>query len=299
MDDLEEKLRNYALVGNARLQFYRFVNAIKEEKGFTEEIQKIQKIIDDIVLGKESTQFKKYLEAGTRCYRARIIKPEHDDKAEEMGIGITKNGEFVGYNDINSREPVLGVSGEGRNNIAGVSYLYIASNEETACMEIKSQFGDLISLATFELLEPLEVIDFASDKIFAREDTEASKMSMGEFFSILMMRYTEPVKDENEYRATQIISDYLRKTGIDGVAYRSFFAPGGTNYTIFNSHPSKIKFLGSRVLLHKQANHSFWDFNAETEIMSNRSGKMLAYDNKIAEDHKKMLSERFKTIEKK
>lgn len=295
MDDLEEKLRNYALVGNARIQFYRFVNAIKEEKGFTEEIQKIQKIIDDIVLGKESTQFKKYLEAGTRCYRARIIKPEHDDKVEEMGIGITKNGEFVGYNDINSREPILGVSGEGRNNIAGASYLYIASNEETACMEVKSQFGDLVSLATFELIEPLEIIDFASDK----EDAEYCNMSIKKFFALLMLRYTEPIRDENEYRATQIISDYLRKTGVDGVAYRSFLTPGGTNYTIFNSHPSKIKFLGSRVLLHKQANHSFWDFNAETEIMSNRSGKMLAYDDKIAESHKKMLSERFKTIEKK
>ena len=47
----------------------------------------------------------------------------------------------MGYDDINSREPILGIGSEGRNNIAGASYLYIASNPETACMEIKSQFG--------------------------------------------------------------------------------------------------------------------------------------------------------------
>ena len=52
-----------------------------------------------------------------------------------------------------------------------------------------------------------------------------------------------------------------------------FLTPGGANYTIFNCHPSAIEFCESKVLLHKQANHSFWDFNNETEIMSNKDGK--------------------------
>ncbi|NBH86677.1 RES domain-containing protein [bacterium C-53] len=38
-----------------------------------------------------------------------------------------------------------------------------------------------------------------------------------------MLRFFEPVRGENAYRATQIISDYLRKTGVDGIKYRSFF----------------------------------------------------------------------------
>ena len=41
--------------------------------------------------------------------------------------------------------------------------------------------------------------------------------------------------------------------GIDGIKYKSFFTPGGINYTIFNCHPSAIEFCESRVLLHKQA----------------------------------------------
>lgn len=53
-------------------------------------------------------------------------------------------------------------------------------------------------------------------------DAEYCNISIKEFIALLMMRYTELVKDENEYWATQIRFDYFRKTGIDEVAYRSF-----------------------------------------------------------------------------
>lgn len=295
LQELKDSMNARGWSVNARINFNKFINAIETEQGLIEQIQRIQSIIDDIVLKKEILQFKKCLEAGTEYYRARIINPEDDDKLEK-GIGETQDNKFLGYNDINSREPILGIGGEGRNNIAGASYLYIASNPETACMEIKSQFGDLISLAKFKVLKPLYIIDFESEKTFQRKDTEFYGMSMGVFFSQLMLRFTQPVGGENAYRATQIIADHLRKTGIDGIKYKSFFTPGGANYTIFNCHPSAIEFCESKVLLHKQANHSFWDFNNETEIMSNKEGEMMAYDKTIADDHKKQLSRRFKSI---
>lgn len=295
MQDYIEMMNNWGFSVNARINFNKFISAVETENGLITVIQKIYQIIDDIVLKKESSQFIINLQPKIKYYRARIIDPIDDDNLEK-GIGKTSDGKFLGYNDVNSREPLLGISGEGRNNIKGVSYLYIASNPETACMEIKSQFGDLISLAAFELTKPLYVIDFASEKTFQRKDTELYGMSMGVFFSQLMMKFFEPVRDKNVYRATQIISDYLRKTGIDGIKYRSFLSPGGYNYTIFNSHPMNIKFCESKVLLHKQANHSFWDFNNDVEIMSNRNQKWLAYDKNIAEEHKKHLSQRFKTV---
>lgn len=288
-----EMMNNWGLSVNARINFNNFIKAVSTNEGLDIELKKIYRIVDDIVLGKEKEQFGKCLEPGTKYYRARIIDPLDDDKLEK-GICRTQNGKFEGYDDFNSREPVLGIGSEGRNNIAGVSYLYVASNQETACTEIKSQFGDLISLATFEVARPLYVIDFAVDKTFQRKDTEFHEMSMGVFFSQLMLQYCEPVRGENAYRATQLISDYLRKTGIDGIRYKSFLSPGGFNFTIFNSHPDNIKFCGSDVLIHKQAKDSFWDFNNDTEIMSNRGEKLLLYDKKIANEHKKHLLQRFK-----
>ena len=42
-------------------------------------------------------------------------------------------------------------------------------------MEVKSEFGDLISLATFELTEPLHIIDFASDNGYMENVAELTK----------------------------------------------------------------------------------------------------------------------------
>lgn len=295
-DELRENIENWGLSVNARNRFYNFIDAVeKNEKGLISECQKIYQIIDDIILTKEKKQFEQDLDVGTICYRARIIDPK-DDQDTDLGIGKTSDGKFIGYNEVNSREPIIGIPGEGRNNVAGASYLYVASNPETACMEIKSQLGDLISLATFVVKEKLKIIDFSSEKVFNRIDTQFHEMSLGVFFSLLMLRYCEPVEGDNGYYATQLISDYLRKTGIDGIAYKSFLSPGGINYTFFNSHPQKIGFEGSRVLIHKQANHSFWDFNEEKAILSNKEEKMIAYDTKIAEEHRKHLNQRFKMI---
>lgn len=145
-----------------------------------------------------------------------------------------------------------------------------------------------------KLLKPLSVIDFGSEKTFSRKETEHYGLSMGKLFTLLMMQFIQPVKEKNAYRATQIIADHLRKTGIDGIKYQSFLSPAGMNYTIFNCHEQTIGFCGSKVLLHKQANHYFWDFNDETAIMSNKKKEMLDYDKKLVEEIKQDLSQSFK-----
>ena len=295
-DAIMERMENWRLSVNARTNFYKFIDATtKNEDALIDECQRIYNIIDDVVLTKEKKQFQQTLDVGTECYRARIIDPK-DDKDIQSGVGRTSEGKFIGYNEINSREPMIGISGEGRNNVSGVAYLYVASNPETACMEIKSQIADLISLATFVIKEELTIIDFSTEKAFQHSDTQFYDMSLGVFFTLLMMRYCEPVVGDKGYYPTQLISDYLRKTGIDGIAYKSFLCPGGINYTIFNSHPKKIEFKSSKVLIHKQANHSFWDFNEEKAIFSNKDEKMMVYDNTISKDHKKHLAQRFAII---
>lgn len=291
-NEAQEFLNAWILPANAKIGFQNFLESVNGINGQKQEtaLKKVYDILDSVVLGDEKDQFEEKLLPGEKYYRARIIRPEDYGKVE-TGIGRSSDDKFSGYNEINSREPILGISGVGRNNLAGVSYLYVASNESTACMEVKSQFGDLISLATFEIRQPLVVINFSSDKAFDRKLSERHNLSMGIFFTLLMSHYSEPVKDNRSYRVTQIISDYLRKTGIDGVAYRSSLSPGGVNYTIFNSHPSKIKYVSSKILIHKQANHSFWDLNEEKAVFSNPEGQMLEYDKAIADKQKDRLKE--------
>lgn len=293
----QENTKQWGFSFDARMRFYKFIEAVESNDAtLMEECKRIYGILDDIVLKKEREQFITKLESGKKLYRARIINPM-DGKKENSGIKITENNEFIGYNEINSREPMLGISKSGRNNVAGSSYMYVASNEQTACMEIKSQYGDLISLATFEVKKELEIIDFASEKQFSIGDNEIYEMSLGVFFTQLMLRFCEPVKNENAYKATQLIADYLRKTGVDAISYKSHLCPDGVNYTIFNSHPDNIKYVGSKGLIHKQANHSFWDFNEKCAILSNEEEKMMTYDEEIAKKHMKNIKVHFSRID--
>ena len=122
-------------------------------------------------------------------------------------------------------------------------------------------------------------------------------MDINTFFSQLMFQYSKPVGEKGKYKVTQIISDYLRKTGIDGVAYNSFCCPGGVNYTFFNSHPKKLEFKESRLLIHKQALHSFWDLNEEQALYSDNH--LIEYDKKIADEQRKKIMEYIDNVKRK
>lgn len=205
---------NYINEMTARHNFYEFINAINSKFDMNCQIQKTLSLIDKIIVSNESTGFKKCLENGTIYYRARIMDPA-DDNNTKKGPHKTKDKKLIGYDEFNSREPLLGIPGAGRNNIDGVSYLYIASNPETACTEIKSTLGDLISLATFKIKKPLYIYDFSTDidKDLNVEDTLFG-MNIKTFFTELMYHYTQPVANKDTYRVTQVISDHLRKMKI-------------------------------------------------------------------------------------
>ena len=280
----------------ARELFYNFIDATKNGMDVAGWCQKIYPIIDDIVLGRYYDQFSDSLYCGKKVYRARIIEPE-DDNNSDTGIGKTKDGKYHGYNDVCSREPVIGIAGEGRNNIAGSSYLYVASDPATACVEVKPLLTEYISVAEFEIVKDLKIIDFSKNKSFFVKDYNEYQLNLKVFISLLMLRFSEPVSGVNAYKATQLISDYIRKTGVDGIAYNSFLSPGGVNYTLFNCHPNNVKFCGSKILIHKQAMHSFWDLNEDKAVISNEVRKLMDYDIDIAEKHKNSLNLRLKTID--
>ena len=46
--------------------------------------------------------------------------------------------------------------------------------------------------------------------------------------------------------------------------------------------------------MHRQAKDFFWDFNNDLEAMSNREEKLLIYNKKLADEHKKHVLQRFK-----
>lgn len=248
----------YVLMNNAYYHYNQFIKAIRSNSVSNDGKNELLNILEKYVSGDESQRFIKTIRSRKKLYRARIINP--DQLKRNLGIDVFDVGgdyQTRGFDEGNSREAPLGMSREGRNNITGVSYLYLADNISTASVEIKSVCGQLVSVAEFETSKPLRVVDFSTDVMFDVEESREDNIALGTLFTLIMSRFFLPVSDTSEYLATQIITDHIRKTGIDGIAYKSFYDMKGTNYTIFNSNRDSIRYRGSRILMHKSVNNAF------------------------------------------
>ncbi len=250
-------LKGFSQRSNASFYFNRFLERVKKNEVREDGSDELLNLIDKYVI--DGFQFYRTIKSGTVLYRARIINS--GEIRSDLGLSVLSNGILSGYDESNSREAPLGYSAEGRNNISGVSYLYLSSDEATACAEVKPTVRQLISVAEFEVTKQVQVIDFSDEKTFTGNSNNEDDVALGSLFSKIMLQYFVPVVDSAEYRATQIITDHIRKTGIDGVAYRSFYNERGTNYTIFNSNRSRFEFLGSRVVMLQSERRTFLDFN--------------------------------------
>lgn len=283
--DVQEQLYNMFQQIGYRIEASKKYYAICDDllKNRVDYSSEIFRIIDEIVAGTEQQQFIKILPIGTVLYRAREIDIEEYSK---IGNGLNikvENNTYIteGFNERNSIECPLGIGGDGRNNIAGASYLYMAEDASTACAEIKSTLRSLISLAEFEVKSELKIVDFSKDdKKFTFEQNDKYQISLGRFITLMMMQYCQPVSKKDDYRVTQIISDYIRKMGYDGILYRSFFTMKD-NYTIFNCHKSKIAYKNSRMVVHQFSDEVFWDFNNQATMYTGNI-RNTEYDSRVA-----------------
>lgn len=96
-----------------------------------------------------------------------------------------------------------------------------------------------------------------------------------------------PICDDNEkqiYQITQIITDHIRKSGIDGIAYRSYYSKNGVNYTFFNSQHNFFEFKGSRLLVNQSQRTTFLDYEME-RVINVYSENDTKFDKKIADQN--------------
>lgn len=168
------------------------------------------------------------LPIGTKLYRTRKQSDELKDLSKikpykDMGPAPLK------YAQTNRMSP------------AGISYLYLASDRETTYSECR--LSDCIAIvAEFELKQELQVIDFTKDNYYYdcgsifSDDYCHEKRFFVQFLKSFVKELSQPVSDNQdhsyEYVATQIISEYIRSIGLDGICYKSSVA-NGKNYAFF------------------------------------------------------------------
>lgn len=129
----------------------------------------------------------------------------------------------------------------GRANPKGIPYLYVASDVKTAIAEIRPFLKDKITVGHFSVKAPLEVVDLRDPKIddpFRYGDNLEFVVRYLNFLRRLgfeLSKTVSPKEAELEYIPLQYLCEFIRKSGFDGVIYKSSVAEG-YNVAIFADH---------------------------------------------------------------
>ncbi len=174
--------------------------------------------------------------AGRHYYRARI-------GYQKKGVPIvgewSPKPHYLPYKDklIGRVPPPLAKN--GRMNRQGVSFLYVASDSDTALAEVRPHPGQYVSIGKFVSNKSLRIADFTNIKI----KNYCSQHKIQDLITLQTINelFSRPVPNQmgGQYLITQLLADAIRKLGYDGVGYKSSVG-SGTNLAIFN--PSFFKY---------------------------------------------------------
>lgn len=138
--------------------------------------------------------------------------------------------------------PPIGVAQAGRANPPGLSYLYVASDPETALAEVRPTVADVVVVAQFEAVRPFKLVDLSDPRSLIspfRLGLEALSNVRAEMAFLMMLsedltRPTPAHKAAYDYLATQYLCELIKCIGYDGVRYRSSLNTGGHNFAFFD-----------------------------------------------------------------
>ena len=132
---------------------------------------------------------------------------------------------------------------EGRADPRGISYLYLATNRDTAIGEVRPWRGALVSVAEFRIRKDLKIVDCG--KFHAIEKfTPGGDMSSDEAMWLTIDRaFAKPVgrgDDVAEYIPTQILAEFFKVNGYDGIGYKSVVRRDGVNVALFDPDNAEL-----------------------------------------------------------
>lgn len=132
-------------------------------------------------------------------------------------------------------------SGHGRMNPAGISYIYLSDSPETCASELNVKHGSTIWAGKFKITKELRLVDLSRipdieiGSIFDPNYDHNKYWAKG-FFEEFTSEISQPIQRKEfplEYIPTQLLSEFIRIKGFDGLKYESSQRPGSYNYTFF------------------------------------------------------------------
>ena len=222
--------------------------------GFSESVRTKQRyILDD-----ESRDFLnsiidtcehrvRLIKSGISFWRAQIgheSKPVYvtpPDSDEQIHI----NDEPISF-PFKRMKPLPDSASEGRANPKGIPCLYVASDKETAMSEVRPWLEAKISLGHLKIARDLKVLDFSVSlddrkiRIYF-EEPDIDKI-IEAVWADIDDAFSRPIKSsdlQSDYAPTQIISEFIKSKGYDGIAYKSSLSDG-YNIALFDLNSAEV-----------------------------------------------------------
>ncbi|KHJ63113.1 hypothetical protein NCPPB3923_09885 [Burkholderia glumae] len=157
-------------------------------------------------------------------YRARIMTSDLPYPIAEMGAPPTR------------------LTSHGRANPVGIPYLYLGSLPDTAAAEIRPHTGEVACVAEFTVRQPLVAVDLRNPRESVSPFVLADAGAIGQlradipFLERLGDELTRPVLPRSaaiDYIPSQYLCEFIKKSGYDGVVYRSSVSDG-MNLALFD-----------------------------------------------------------------
>ena len=192
------------------------------------------------------------LKQGKILYRARIGSEEYEyEMKDEEG----KTYPNIGIAPISPQEidaPPSEKAREGRINPKGISYLYLASNTETAIAEVRPWLEKMVTVGEFSLSRDVTVVDASQDKhgrysISERKIEEPSEKWEPYVWRDINRSFSIPVSVGEEHRyyvPTQYLSECFKNAGYDGIVYKSSLTKEGYNIVLFDPKSARLNAAG-------------------------------------------------------
>lgn len=165
------------------------------------------------------------IKSGQVLYRARISMNDHCHfDVKDMGC------------------PPIEKATAGRANPLGIPYLYLCHDAETTLYEVRAVYLDKVSVGKFVINSNLDIVDFSSDINLFYAYTESGSalkdiIQRKIIFNQISADLSKPLRrfdSELEYVPTQMICEYCKLNGADGIRFNSSLHKGGKNIVLFN-----------------------------------------------------------------
>jgi len=168
---------------------------------------------------------------GLTLHRARI-------GYKARGVAFDSWGKigFVPYSHGEIGSPPPPVATAGRLNRQGISFLYLASDVDTAIMEVRPHPGHIVSTGAFQQIGDCIIADF-HDLSISKFSNSDKKLFQYQFLYAIDRNLSTPVIPEERFRFLfgHLLAEVLMSIGLDGVSFKSSVNSKGLNYCFFDN----------------------------------------------------------------